>query len=85
MGDADNDGDLDVFGVIAHVGHPNPDDRLFLNDGLAFTTVIAPRAGGTADEVIAVQPRIHAPAQFLVMNGWHFNKNTNVQLLALRR
>jgi hypothetical protein len=85
VGDADNDGDLDVFGMIGHLGHHNPNDRLFLNDGLAFTTVVAPRARGTADEVIAVHPRVQAPAQFLVMNGWHFNKNTNVQLLTLRR
>ena len=51
VGDADLDGDLDVFGVVVRRFHPNPDDRLYLNDGLAFTPLVAPRAGGTADDV----------------------------------
>jgi hypothetical protein len=84
VGDADLDGDLDVFGCIGHRFHPNPDDQLYLNDGLTFNAVVAPSAGGTADEVIAVHPGKQGRAQFLVMNGFHHaNEHPNIQLINL--
>ncbi len=84
VGDADLDGDLDVFGVVVRRFQPNPNDRLYLNDGLAFTPVVAPRAGGTADEVTTLHPGKQGRAEFLVMNGYHFERpHPNIQLIRL--
>ena len=86
VGDADHDGDLDVFGVVGYRFHANPRDRLYRNNELTFRVVVAPRARGTADEVIAVHPGRHGRADFLVMNGYHSDSaHPNVQLLRLVR
>jgi hypothetical protein len=83
VGDADLDGDLDVFGCIGRRFEVNANDRLYLNDALTFTPVVGPKALGTADEVIAVHPGDDDRAQFLVLNGFHGTSHPNVQLLNL--
>jgi hypothetical protein len=84
VGDADRDSDLDVYGVIGHRFNPNPDDMLYLNDGLTFTPLEAPTTTGTADEVIAVHPGPSVKADFLVLNGFHHaDPRPTVQLIDL--
>ncbi len=74
-GDADGDGDIDVFGSIGGSPGSNPDDMLWVNDGpgadghLGFTPLRAPSAAGTADQVTALDPRGSGRASFLVLNG----------------
>ncbi len=83
VGDADLDGDIDVFGLVANRYHPNPDDLLFVNDGLTFTPVSAPSASGTADEVVALRRGPARRAEFLVMNGLGRGEPGPIQLVRL--
>ncbi len=70
VGDADGDGDLDVYGLMADSsGSKNPDDVLFINDGNSFSRLPVPSASGNGDEVVAIHPRADGRTSFLVLNG----------------
>lgn len=81
-GDADGDGDLDVYALtISTTG--NPDDYVFVNGGgLSFTRLTVPSAGGRGDDVEAIQ-RQPGAIDFLVLNGRE-NTSGASQLIALR-
>ena len=68
-GDADGDGDLDVY-CMARADGSNPTDFVMLNNGTAWTSMTVPAARGDGDEVTALLPSgVTGPAQFLVLNG----------------
>ncbi len=69
VGDADGDGDLDVYGMVASTPGSNPDDVIWLNDNMNFSPITVPSATGTADDVVALHPRERARAEYLVLNG----------------
>jgi hypothetical protein len=71
VADADGDGDLDVYAMAGNGNNAgNPTDYLLINNGsLTFTALAAPAATGQADEVVALQPVVGSPAQFLALNG----------------
>lgn len=70
IGDADGDGDMDVYGLISNVpNQTNPNDRIFVNNRLRFTSVWVPGAGGVGDAVIAIDGNADRKVDFLVMNG----------------
>jgi hypothetical protein len=72
VGDADKDGDKDVFGVAYAPGGANPDDYLWVNtgDNRTFTRLRAPSAIGTADQVVTLHRRgPTSRSEFLVLNG----------------
>jgi enediyne biosynthesis protein E4 len=82
VGDADGDGDLDIYAMTA-AGSSNPPDVLLLNvGGLSFTPLAVPSATGQADEAIALDPEGNGRAQFLVLNGG--DVAGPVQLMALQ-
>jgi hypothetical protein len=69
VGDADDDGDLDVYAMISG-STSNPNDVLLLRTGRTYTRVTMPPATGYADEVIALHPfGAAAGTSFLVLNG----------------
>lgn len=71
VGDADGDGDLDVYGMVGNGSSAgNPNDFLLLNNGLlGFTSLVPPAATGEADEVISLTPAAGSRARFLSLNG----------------
>ena len=81
VGDADGDGDLDVYALRANgIQGTNPDDILFLNDNLSFTPVPAPAASGVGDAVTAMDIDGDGVSEFVVLNGLTFGP---IQLLRL--
>ena len=70
VGDADRDGDLDIYGMVGNQQRSNPDDVIWVNDRLSFTPLGVPPAGGAADEVTSLDPRGHGRAEFLALNGF---------------
>jgi hypothetical protein len=74
VGDADGDGDRDVYGLVAQGRQANPDDHVWVNSRMTFTAIPVPSAGGAGDEVITVRPRRTGPAAFLVLNGHGFGE-----------
>ena len=68
-GDADGDGDIDVYGMVrSDTGNPN--DFVFLRSGTSWTPVTMPSSVGDGDEVFALHPLGPSrPAQFLALNG----------------
>lgn len=70
VGDADRDGDLDVYGMVGDGQQSNPDDVIWVNNRLSFTPASVPSAGGAADDVIALKPRGTGRAEFLALNGF---------------
>ncbi len=71
VGDIDGDGDSDVYGMIGDMDLlTNPDDVVFLRDGLSFTSMPVPRAGGLADDVAMIHPWRSGQLGILVMNGY---------------
>jgi FG-GAP-like repeat len=84
-GDADGDGDVDVYGMLERGVRRNPDDRIWLNDQMSFTPIRVPRAGGAADDVIALRPRRDGRTAFLVLNGRKRFRSGAVQLIRLIR
>ena len=70
LGDLDGDDDLDVFGMIDDFPRSNPADFLWFNEGLVFTGLRLPPAGGFADNVAVVHPWRSDRDGFLVMNGY---------------
>ncbi|WP_459976001.1 FG-GAP repeat domain-containing protein [Nocardioides pyridinolyticus] len=70
LGDAEGDGDLDVYGLISNVpAATNPDDVLLRNDALTFIPIPVPRAAGVGDAVAALDGNQDRRAEFLVLNG----------------
>jgi hypothetical protein len=69
VGDADGDGDLDVY-CMARADGSNPNDFVMLNNGTGWTSLTVPAAPGDGDEVNPLFPfGATGPAQFLVLNG----------------
>lgn len=70
FGDADGDGQLDVYLLRSDVsGGTNPDDIILLNQRLVFTSVPVPPAGGLGDDVVALDGDRDGRVEFLVLNG----------------
>jgi hypothetical protein len=71
VGDVDGDGDTDIY--LQRGGHTrNAEDAVLLNDGSATTwttLAVPPPAGGTADDVVALDRDGDGRAEFLVVNG----------------
>jgi hypothetical protein len=83
-GDADGDGDPDLFLVLTNAAGSttNPDDLLFVNTDLAFTGNVAPPATGKGDGVVAFDYNGDGRDEFLVLNG--ADVPGPVQLLSLQ-
>jgi hypothetical protein len=84
-GDADGDGDTDVYGMLERGVRHNPDDWIWLNQDLLFTPIRVPHAGGAADDVIALRPRRNGRTAFLVLNGRKRFRSGPVQLIRVIR
>jgi hypothetical protein len=84
-GDTDGDGDVDVYGMVEKGLYANPDDSIWLNDGLTFTRVPVPHAGGAADDVVALRPGRAGRTSFLVLNGRKRFRSGPVQLIRVVR
>jgi hypothetical protein len=73
VGDADGDGDNDVYGLGWVRSNGNPDDVLLINRAMTFTAIPVPPSRGSGDEAVALRP--HAKGRktlFLVLNGHVF-------------
>ncbi len=73
VGDADGDGQLDVYGMVYGTRTTNPDDVLYLNDGnlSGFTPASpVPSAAGSAQQVITLNPNAGPRDAFLALNGF---------------
>jgi hypothetical protein len=81
VGDADGHGGPDVYGMVEGGLYHNPDDSIWLNDGLTFTRIPVPHAGGAADQVVALRPRRNGHTAFLVLNGRKRFRSGPVQLI----
>ncbi|MEP6665728.1 MAG: VCBS repeat-containing protein [Nocardioidaceae bacterium] len=68
-GDADGDGDIDVYGMVG-AAKSNPDDVIWINDNLTFSLLDVPSAGGRAAQVAALDPRGNGTSSFLALNGF---------------
>jgi hypothetical protein len=82
VGDADRDGDLDIYGMATDHKRSNPADAVWINNNLAFTRVPVPSAAGLGNEVTAVRPRAGGRSEFLVLNGFGKARGPN-QLIRL--
>lgn len=84
VGDADGNGTLDVYALLARLqAGINPDDVVLLNVGLQFTALAVPPAGGMGDAVVALDGDAdHGRAEFLVLNGQEDHRGP-VQLIKL--
>jgi hypothetical protein len=70
LGDADDDGDLDIYGLVSNVPEgSNPDDMILLNNALTFSRITVPRARGVGDAVTALDGNKDGRHEFLVLNG----------------
>ena len=85
VGDADADGDVDVYGMVEQGLYHNADDWIWLNDNLSFTAIRVPRAGGAADDVVALRPRRDGRTAFLVLNGRKRFSRGPIQLIRVVR
>ena len=85
VGDADADGDVDIYGMVEQGLFHNADDWIWLNEGLRFTRIRVPRAGGAADDVVALRPRRDGRTAFLVLNGRKRFSSGPVQLIRVIR
>jgi hypothetical protein len=69
-GDADGDGDQDVYVLVSNLtAGTNPRDVVLRNTGLHFTATQVPAAGGIGDEVATLDGNGDGRAEFLVLNG----------------
>jgi len=70
LGDADRDGDLDVYGLVSNAtAGTNPADMVLLNSALTFTKIGVPAAGGIGDAVTPLDGNKDGQVEFLVLNG----------------
>jgi type II secretory pathway pseudopilin PulG len=70
VGDADDDGDLDIYALISNPqAGTNPRDVVLRNTNLQFTAVQVPAATGVGDAVAALDGNSDGRAEFLVLNG----------------
>ena len=70
-GDADDDGDIDIYALRSNDPYTdlNRRDVLFVNAGLRFSRHVAPYASGRADTVERLNYDADGDADFLVLNG----------------
>lgn len=68
VGDADDDGDLDIF-VLRGTDATNSADALLLNNALSFSRVDGPATGGVADAAAALDVDADGRWEFLALNG----------------
>lgn len=85
VGDADGDGDIDVYAMIGRGLRANPADWIWLNADLHFTPIRVPHASGAADDVTALHPWGNERTAFLVLNGRKRFANGPVQLIRIVR
>jgi FG-GAP-like repeat len=70
LGDAEGDGDLDIYALISNVpAGTNPNDVVLRNNALTFTPVTVPSASGIGDAVAALDGNGDQRNEFLVLNG----------------
>ena len=82
VGDADGDGDNDVYGLAWTGVRGNPDDQIWINDGSnVFSPIPVPSAAGTGDEVLALDPRGTGRTAFLVLNGYGPDTHGRIQYI----
>lgn len=83
VGDINNDGRPDIYGLnTSATSSVNPDDFVFINNGLPnFTVLTVPAAAGRGDAVAAVRPNAASGSQFVVLNG-KLSSTGPVQLIA---
>jgi hypothetical protein len=83
VGDADGNGTLDIYVLLARLqAGINSDDILLLNAGLRFTALAVPPAGGMGDAVVPLDGDDNGRAEFLVLNGQEDHRGP-VQLIKL--
>lgn len=88
VGDADADGDSDVYGMVFGSMTNNPDDLVWINNGpTGFdpAPVAVPTAAGSADTVVALTPRAGRRAGFVVLNGFGRFDHGPVQFIQVFR
>jgi len=88
VGDADGDGDNDVYGMVFQSFTENPDDLIWVNTGGgAFdpAPVPVPSAVGCADQVVALTQRVGQRAGFLALNGYGRFERGPVQYIQVFR
>src|SRR3954452_3860199 len=70
LGDADGDGDLDAYALVTNIpAATDPPDFIYRNDGLRFTPVPVPSAGGAGNAVTALDGNGDGRTEFLLLNG----------------
>jgi hypothetical protein len=85
VGDAEGDGDLDVYAMVGNGTQGNPDDAVLQDRGTRFVPVRVPSAGGAADDVVTVRRLAAGPDEFLALNGYNLDGRGPVQLVRLVR
>jgi len=81
LGDADGNGETDVY-VVQSYGTSDEPDILLLNSGLAFAALEVPASTGSGDSVEALDSDGDGAVEFLVLNGSEPHQGP-VQLLRL--
>jgi hypothetical protein len=70
VGDADGDGDLDIYALVSNLtAGTNPPDVILRNTRLEFAATRVPAATGIGDAVAALDGNADGRAEFLVLNG----------------
>ena len=70
MGDADGDGDLDIYALVSNLtAGTNPRDVVLRNTNLQFAATQVPAASGIGDAVATLDGNADGRAEFLVLNG----------------
>jgi hypothetical protein len=70
VGDADGDGDLDVYALVSNLtANTNPRDVVLQNTSLQFSPVQVPAATGIGDAVATLDGNGDRRSEFLVLNG----------------
>jgi hypothetical protein len=88
VGDADGDGDSDVYGMVFASMTDNPADRIWINNGGTVfdpAPVPVPPAAGAADTVVALTPRLGRRVGFVVLNGFGRLERGPVQFIQVFR
>ena len=70
VGDADDDGDLDIYALVSNINAgTNPRDVVLRNTSLQFAATQVPAATGIGDAVTALDGNGDGRTEFLVLNG----------------